>query len=161
MATHVPERKNNPFIRSSKGGRALSALQLPWFSLRPPTGFGVLTTTGRKSGKRRPRCVRAIRRDDKVYIVSIGGDRAAWVRNLDANPNVRLRIRGGRFSGVARRPRDRSEIEEARSIYCGTVNPFDFTECRVHRPGKPTREKILELHRGWFERGTPLIIELR
>ena len=49
---YVAERKRNPFIQSPTGGRALSALMLPRFMLRPPAGFGVLTMTGRKTGKR-------------------------------------------------------------------------------------------------------------
>jgi hypothetical protein len=31
----------------------------------------------------------------------------------------------------------------------------------VHRKGRPTRAKIVELHRAWFEGGVPLVIELR
>ena len=36
-------------------GRILSASQLPYFQLRPPHDYGVLTTTGHKTGKRRSR----------------------------------------------------------------------------------------------------------
>src|SRR5205809_5262717 len=99
-------------------------MQLPWFAALPPGGFGVLTTTGRRTGKTRRRCVRAIRRGDKAFLVSIGGERAAWLKNVRADPSVRLRIRGGRFGGVARDVRDEAEREEARTAYCGTVNPF-------------------------------------
>jgi hypothetical protein len=60
------ERKLNPFINTPAGGRALSAMQLPFFLVRLPSGYGVLTTTGRKTGKVRRRCVRAIRRGDVV-----------------------------------------------------------------------------------------------
>jgi deazaflavin-dependent oxidoreductase (nitroreductase family) len=154
------ERKRNLFVQSAGGGRALSTLQLPWFTLLPPVGFGVLTTTGRRTGKTRRRCVRAIRRGNKAYLVSIGGPRAAWLKNVRANPNVRLRVRGGTFDGVASELRDGEEIEEARSAYCGTVNPFDYAECAMHRSGRPTRTKIEELHSRWFETGTPLVVEL-
>jgi deazaflavin-dependent oxidoreductase (nitroreductase family) len=157
---YVAERKRNPFISSATGGRVLSALQLPWFTVLPPRGFGVLTTTGRKTGKRRRRCVRAIHRGDRAYLVAIGGDRAAWVKNIRANPSVRLRIRGGSFTGVARDPRDAAEARDAMAAYCGTLNPFDYAECALHRPGRPSRSKIQELHRGWFEKGSPLVVEL-
>jgi deazaflavin-dependent oxidoreductase (nitroreductase family) len=157
----LAERKRNPFVNSARGGRALSASQLPWFTALPPRGFGVLTTTGRRTGQARRRCVRAIRRDDRAFLVAIGGPGAAWVKNLQADPAVRLRIRGGRFPGVAREPRDAAEREEAREAYCGTVNPFDYAECMMHRPGRPTRAKIQELHRRWFTRGLPLVIDLR
>ena len=156
----VRERKRNPFTRSAQGGRALSALQLPWFTLLPPRGFGVLTTIGRRTGKERRKCVRAIRSGDRAYLVSIGGPRAAWLKNLRANPAVRLRIRGGTFAGTARELTDPEERRAAEAIYCGTVNRLDYAECALHRAGRPTRARIEELHRHWFETGTPLVVEL-
>src|SRR5438046_1367117 len=96
------ERRHNPFIRSFQGGRILSATMLPWFLAAPPVGFGVLTTTGRRTGKRRRRCVRAIRQDDRVYLVSIGGRGAAWVKNIRSDPAIRLRLAGGAVTGAAR-----------------------------------------------------------
>jgi deazaflavin-dependent oxidoreductase (nitroreductase family) len=158
---YLAERRRNPFVQTHLGGRMLSASQLPWFKLLPPQGFGVLTTTGRKTRKRRSRCVRAIRRGDRAYLVAIGGEFSAWLKNIRANPTVRLRIRGGRFMGVARELRDAAESPEAMASYCETVNPFDYFECRAHRKGRPTRSKIVELHRTWFEGGIPLVIELR
>jgi deazaflavin-dependent oxidoreductase (nitroreductase family) len=157
---YVPERQRNPLVRSAGGGRVLSALQLPWFTVLPPSGFGVLTTTGRRTGKARRKCIRAIRRGNKAYIVSIGGAEAAWMKNIRANPNVRLRIRGGTFSGVVRELSEPAEAQEAMATYCETVNPFDHAECRMHRTGRPTRSKIKELHRAWFDGGIPLVVEL-
>jgi deazaflavin-dependent oxidoreductase (nitroreductase family) len=162
--THPPlpglERQRNLFLRSARGGRALSALQLPFFTLRPPSGFAVLTTTGRKTGKTRRKCVRAIRRGNKAYLVSIGGARSAWLKNLQANPTVRLRIPGGTFSGVARELHEPAEVREAMEAYCETVNRFDYLECANWRRGRPSRSKVKDLHRQWFERGTPLVVEL-
>ena len=157
---YVPERQRNPFVRSAGGGRVLSALQLPWFTLLPPSGWGVITTTGRRTGKARRKCVRAVRSGDKAYVVSLGGASAAWVKNIRADPNVRLRIRGGTFAGTAREPRDAAERAEAHELYCGTVKPFDYAGCAMHRRGLPTRAKIEELHRTWFERGLALVVEL-
>jgi deazaflavin-dependent oxidoreductase (nitroreductase family) len=158
----VTERKRNPFIGSPGGGRVLSALMLPWFLLRPPRGFGVLTTTGRRTGKARRKCVRAIRRGDRAYLVAIGGPRAAWLKNLQATPSVRLRIRGGTFAGIARElEQDAAEMQEARDAFCETIHRFDYYEGRMHRPGRPSEVKIKELHRSWFATGTPLVIELR
>ena len=158
---YAPERRRNPFIKTHWGGRLLSASQLPWFSVLPPAGFGVLTTVGRKTGKTRRRCVRAIRRGDRAYLVAIGGEHSRWLSNVRAHPEVRLRVRGGRFWGVAHVPSDPTEIEEARAAFCDTVTPFDYLECRVHRKGRPTRDKIAALHSAWFEGGTPLVVELR
>ena len=155
----VEERKRNPFTSSAQGGRALSAMQLPWFTIRPPEGFGVLTMTGRRTGKTRRKCVRAIGRGNKVYICSIRPT-TAWLKNVRANPNVRLRIRGGTFEGVVREVRGTPEEPVAQEAYCETINRLDVYECRLHRPGRPSRAKIKELHRSWFEHGTPLVVEL-
>ena len=106
---HAPKHKR--LIRSARGGRILSALMLPSFLIRPPTGFAVITTTGRKTGKERRKCIRAIRKGSKVYVVQLRPPElaiaqpsvvAAWVWNIRSNPNVTLRIRGGTFAGVAR-----------------------------------------------------------
>ena len=158
---YVAERRRNPLVQTPLGGRILSASQLPLFKLRPPRGFGVLTTTGRRTGKKRSRCVRAIRHGDRVFLLAIGGERSAWLKNARANSDVRLRLRGGTHAGVARELRDDAEREEAMTVYCDTINPFDYLECYAHRFGRPEREKIQELHRSWFEGGVPLVIELR
>jgi deazaflavin-dependent oxidoreductase (nitroreductase family) len=151
------DRKHNPFIRTPAGGRLLSALMLPGFMIRPPAGFGVLTTTGRRTGKARPKCVRAIRRGDKAYIVSIRT--TAWLKNVRANPVVQLRIRGGTFSGIVHELGE-GERREAMDAYCETVNPNDYVECVIWRSGRPTQAKIKELHRTWFATGTPMVVDL-
>jgi len=158
---YVPERRGNRLVQTPSGGRFLSAVMLPWFTLLPPKGCGILTTTGRKTGKARPRCVRAIRRGDRAFIVAIGGESNRWLKNIRAKPEVRLRIRGGTFRGTARELRDPAERAEAEAAYCDDVNPFDFFENTAHRRGRPTRAKIVELHRAWFNGGVPLVIELR
>jgi deazaflavin-dependent oxidoreductase (nitroreductase family) len=165
--TFLPERKRNPFMRSATGGRVLSAMMLPYFTARPPSGFGVLTTTGRRTGKARSKCIHAIRADDRAYIVMIRPTVeaiatswvSAWVLNIRADPKVRLRIRGATFAGAARELRDGAELEQAAETYCETVNPFDYVECAFHRGGRPTRAKIKELHRSWFQNGIPLVVE--
>ncbi len=165
-ASHVPERKHNPFVRSKGGGRVLSALMLPAFLALPPKGWGVLETTGRRTGKTRRKCVRAVRSGNQVYIVSIRPssvgrvETAAWVLNIRANSQVRLRIRGGTFTGVARELAEAEEIERAEDAYCETVNPFDYDSCAIHRRGMPTRAKVKALHRSWFDKGIRLAVEL-
>jgi deazaflavin-dependent oxidoreductase (nitroreductase family) len=155
------ERKRNPFVTSAAGGRALSALQLPLFLLRPPAGYGVLTTTGRKTGKVRRRCIRAIREGDKVYVVAIKGlATTGWAKNALSGPEVRLRIRGGTFSGRARQVHGAADTKEEAAAYSESIHPFDYLTCVNWRKGRPTRERIEELLRGWVEEGTPLVIEL-
>jgi hypothetical protein len=63
---YISERRHNPFVRSASWARVLSALMLPRFTIIPPAGFGVLTTTGRKTGKTRRKCVRAIRKGNRA-----------------------------------------------------------------------------------------------
>jgi deazaflavin-dependent oxidoreductase (nitroreductase family) len=166
-AKHASKHKR--LIRSARGGRILSALMLPFFLVRPPSGFGVITTTGRKTGKTRRKCIRAIRRGSKTYIVQLRPPEvamtrpsavAAWVWNIRSNPNVKLRIRGGTFAGVARELKDPAELAEARDALCETVNLFDFGECNVHLRGLPTPSKIKELHHYWFDTGIPLVVDL-
>jgi deazaflavin-dependent oxidoreductase (nitroreductase family) len=164
--SHVPERKHNPFVRSKGGGRVLSALMLPAFLALPPRGWGVLETTGRRSGKTRRKCVRAVRSGNRVYIVSIRPSSvgqvatAAWVLNIRANSQVRLRIRGGTFAGVARELVETDEIRRAEDVYCETVNMFDYDACAIHRRGIPTRAKVKALHHSWFDKGIRLAVEL-
>ncbi len=157
---YIPERRFNPFIQNLKGARLLSALQLPWYTVMPPKGTGVLTTKGAKSGKLRRKCVRVIVKGNRAHLVAIGGENVAWLKNIRVHQRVRLRIPGGTFSGVAREVRDEAERQEAREAFVETVMPWDYAECNFHRPGRPTREKVQELHATWFDHGVPVIIDL-
>lgn len=136
----------NPLTSTRAGGKILNALQRPLFMVLPPKAVAVLTTIGRRTGKRRRNCVRAVRRGNKVFLVSLPGRYGGWYRNLKANPRVELRIRSGRFRGVAREIGDAAEYEEARAAYCDTVTFFDYIEYVNHRDSRPTRDRIQELH---------------
>ncbi|HEX4463573.1 MAG TPA: nitroreductase/quinone reductase family protein [Solirubrobacterales bacterium] len=169
MATKATS-KHGRLMSSARDGRVLSALMLPFFMVRPPSGYGVLTTTGRRTGKTRRKCIRVIRQGNKAYLVSLRlpgqAERspsavAAWVWNIRSEPSVRLRIRGGTFAGVARELSEPAELEQARRALYETVNLFDYGECSLHLRGLPAREKIRELHGYWFDTGVPLAIELR
>lgn len=161
--------KHTRTIRSARDGRLLSAPMLPFVQLVPPRDYGIITTTGRKTGKTRRKCVRVIRQGNSAYIVQLRppqvalknpNSASAWLWNIRANPNVRLRIRGGTFSGVARELTDTDELAVARRAICDTVTLFDYGECDLHLRGLPTRAKIVELHRYWFDTGIPLVVEL-
>jgi deazaflavin-dependent oxidoreductase (nitroreductase family) len=166
-AAHAP--KHRRLIRSARDGRVVSALTLAPILLRPPSAFGVITTTGRKTGKARRKCIRVVRRGDRAYVVQLRPPElamtrptavAAWLWNIRANPNVKLRIRGGTFAGVGRELTDAGELAEAREALCETVTLFDYAECGLHLRGLPTRSKIQDLHHYWFDTGIPLVIEL-
>jgi deazaflavin-dependent oxidoreductase (nitroreductase family) len=161
--------KHTRLLRSARGGKVLSALMLPFFMVRPPFGYAVLTTTGRRTGKARRRCIRVIRRGERAYLVSLRPPElaisrpnvvAAWVRNIRANPQVSLRMREGTFAGTARELDDPAELEKAREAICETVVPFDYGECALHLRGRPSRQKVKELHRYWFETGIPILVQL-
>lgn len=158
---YLEGHRKNPLTTTHVGGRILSGSQLPWFTLLPPRGFGVLTTTGRKTGKKRRKCVRAMRDGDKVYLVALRGSTAGWFRNLKAKPEVKLRIRGGFFRGRAREITDEAEFEHARDVYCATMNPLDRMEYRMHRSDSPSADKIRTMHYKWFTNGSPVVIELQ
>ena len=150
----------NPLTTKPRGGRILSVVQMPLFLVLPPRGVAVLTTVGRKTGKKRRNCVRAIRRGDKVFLVSLRGRYGAWYRNLMANPHVELRIRGGLFRGAAREVRDAAEHDEAREAYCETVTLFDRLEYLNHRTGWPAPQRIRQLHTRWFSVCAPVVVDL-
>ena len=61
-----------------------------------------LQTIGRTSG--RPRTIEIWFATDgaRIYLLAGGGDRAHWVRNLRADPRVRVRIGGRTVAGAAR-----------------------------------------------------------
>ena len=163
------EPKHRRLLRTSRDGRILSALMLPLLAIRPPAGYAILTTTGRRSGKTRRKCIRAIRRGNKVFIVQLRPPALAierpdivsgWVWNLRANSSLHLRLGMRTYAGVAREIDDPDELEQAREAICETVHLTDYDECTLHMRGLPSREKIKAMHRYWFDTGIPLVVEL-
>ena len=61
----------------------------------------LLETTGRKSGEPRRTPLGGSRVGDEFWFVSEFGERSQYVKNIQANPNVRVRLRGRWHSGVA------------------------------------------------------------
>ena len=72
---------------------SIVAGHVPWWAL--------LETTGRKTGKPRRNPVGNGLDGDTFWIVSEHGHNAAYVRNIKASPNVRLRVGGRWRNGVA------------------------------------------------------------
>lgn len=81
----------NRLLQRVSGGRA------GWEFLGMPVLE--LTTTGRKSGEKRPTLLTAplIRGESYVVVASRGGDpvHPAWFLNLQADPHVTVRLKGG------------------------------------------------------------------
>ncbi len=122
-------------IRSARDGRILSAMMLPFFLVRPPAGYGLLTTTGRKTGKRRRKCVRVIRRGDRAYLTMLRPPKlalerptaaSAWVWNIRADPRVELRLPGATFNGLARELRSPTSWSR-RARRCARPSPGSTT----------------------------------
>ncbi len=61
----------------------------------------ILETTGRKSGKPRRTAVGGRVVDNQFWMVSEHGEHSDYVRNIEANPAVRVRIGGRWRSGTA------------------------------------------------------------
>jgi len=75
-----------------------------------------LTTTGRRTGLPREIEIWFTERDRRFYIIAEHGDRANWVRNIRANPRVRVRVGDLQFTGTARLVDDGREPELARAV---------------------------------------------
>lgn len=65
-------------------------------------GYALIETTGRRSGRRRRNVVGVHRADDGWWIVAEQGRHAGYVANLQATPQVRLRLRGRWHDATAR-----------------------------------------------------------
>jgi deazaflavin-dependent oxidoreductase (nitroreductase family) len=67
------------------------------FALRaPPPGDALLETTGRRSGRPRVTPVCDCLEDDTFWVIAQDGHSADYVRNIEANPRVRVK---GSLSG--------------------------------------------------------------
>ena len=96
----------NPFAKSKWFHRMGHVMLTPTWKLLPtPKGLALVTTTGRKSGKPRQRAMRAVVDGDRAYAAAILGERSDWVRNVRANPRVRIKL-GGKTFGASARPLD-------------------------------------------------------
>ncbi len=82
-----------------------------------------VTTTGRSSGRPHTIEIWFALREERVYLLSGGGDTSDWVRNIRANPTVGLRIGDRDFLARARVVEDPDEREVARALLVGKYGP--------------------------------------
>ena len=87
--------------------------------------FCYLTTTGRRTGRPHRIEVWFALRDDVVYLLSGGGDRSDWVRNLTASEAVDLEIGSERRTTTARLVTDPDEDALARRLLVEKYAPRD------------------------------------
>ena len=64
--------------------------------------FLYLDTTGWKSGRRHRIEIWFVESNGKYYVMSEGGERAHWVRNILHDPKVSFSVAGRSLSGTAR-----------------------------------------------------------
>jgi len=107
----------------------------------------LLTTTGRKSGLKRVTPLQYEEIDGKYYLGSARGLQADWVRNIQASPQVEVRVKSSTFQGQAEVVTDPGRMA-------------DFVEVRLQRhpfmiglimqkahglPKQPSREQLEKL----------------
>ena len=98
-----------------------------------------LSTTGRVSGEPHEIEIWFALADGVAYMLSGGGDRSDWVKNLRANPAVTIRIGDERRAAVARVVVDadedalarRSLVEKYRPRYSGELDEWGRTSLPI------------------------------
>ena len=96
-------------------GRLLNPLVRALVRRVPVPGWALLETTGRRTGLPRTTPVGDGLVGSTFWIVAEHGRRAAYVRNIEADPRVRVRVRGRWRTGTARvlpedDPRERQRL---------------------------------------------------
>jgi deazaflavin-dependent oxidoreductase (nitroreductase family) len=76
----------------------------------------LLETTGRKSGEPRRTPLGGRRVGNQFWFVSEFGDRSQYVKNIQADPSVRVRLKGKWHKGVAHLLPDDDAQERLRSL---------------------------------------------
>lgn len=168
-AAAIQAPRHRRLLQSARDGRTLSNLMMRALALYTPRGHAVLATTGRRTGQTRRNYVRAIPRGDQVYMVMLRPPAlalehpkavTAWVHNLRSDPRVSLRLGRTVVPGRAREITDPAVLERAREAICERVHLVDYGEALLHLRGLPTRAKIVDMHRYWFDTGIPLVVDL-
>ena len=80
----------------------------------------LLTTTGRRSGLKRVTPLQYEEIEGKYYLGAARGLNADWVRNIQANPHVEVRVKTCHFSGIA-------------EVVTDPIQIADFIEVRLQR----------------------------
>ncbi len=78
--------------------------------------FLYLTTTGRVSGEPREIEIWFTERGGKFYVIAEHRERANWVRNIQASPQVKVRVGDRHFVAAARIVDDDREPELAAAV---------------------------------------------
>jgi deazaflavin-dependent oxidoreductase (nitroreductase family) len=76
----------------------------------------LLETTGRKSGEPRRTPLGGSRVGNQFWFVSEFGEKSQYVKNIQANPRVRVRLRGRWHNGTAHLVHDDDPAERLKSL---------------------------------------------
>jgi deazaflavin-dependent oxidoreductase (nitroreductase family) len=104
----------------------------------------LLTTTGRKSGLPRITPLQYELIDGKYCLGAARGKKADWVRNIESNPQVQIRVKRLNFKGIARVSSDPMEITNFLETRL-TRHPLMIgmiMEKAHHLPRKPSRQQL-------------------
>ena len=85
--------------------------------------FCYLTTRGRVSGRPHEIEIWFAREGRTLYLLSGGGERSDWVRNLQAEPAVTVRLRDATYDATARVVEGRGESERGRGLVFEKYQP--------------------------------------
>jgi deazaflavin-dependent oxidoreductase (nitroreductase family) len=152
----------NPFARSRAFHKIGNVTNTPvWKVLPTPNGLALVTTLGRKSGRKRPRAMRVVRLGDSVYAVAMLGRRSDWLANVRADPNVTIKLGSTTYRATARELTHPAELARAAETYRPVVGWYDYFDYANLVWDLPTRSKLLRAHDEWFEEGIPVVFELR
>lgn len=84
--------------------------------------FCYLTTTGRVTGNPHEIEIWFGARGNSIYLLSGGGTKSDWVKNLLKNPKVKVRITKQHFNGTARIVKEEQEEILARNMLADKYN---------------------------------------
>ena len=85
--------------------------------------FCYLTTRGRRTGRPHEIEICFALAGRTLYLLSGGGDRSDWVRNLRAEPAVTMRLRENAYAATARVVDDAEESERGRDLVFEKYQP--------------------------------------
>lgn len=88
--------------------------------------FCYVTTTGRRTGRPHTIEIWFGQRDATLYLLSGGGDRSDWVRNMRVEPSVSVRIDHRDGDGIARFVEDPEEQATARRLLAGKYQGWRY-----------------------------------
>jgi deazaflavin-dependent oxidoreductase (nitroreductase family) len=87
--------------------------------------FCYLTTTGRRSGQPHTIEIWFALEGCTLYLLSGGRDQSDWVKNIQQQPEVQVRIRESHFAGHARLVSEAQEDALARKLVFDKYTPRD------------------------------------